>query len=299
MVIAAALLVGVGSAVVLSGKDVRGKQADRTTVAIWGSSSAARMAEQGDLSRVLGKPVYNGAVGGEIAVETAARMGAAPALLSVRGDSIPASGQVVVTTTSFGYRPYLRISGTLAGVAGVFRSDGSGGYIFIRSTPGAPVPAAGPLPFASDAAKEVDGSITLLWMGKNDLKQSDWVSADTNTRAAWRYASTHSGRVLVIGHFTDAWMTPGGRARAAFDQLQASYQAEYGDRFVDVQRYLGSDQVWTDLGVTPTAADRTAQARGVLPPSLDDGSHGHLITPAYVAIAEHLIKPDLERLTWI
>jgi hypothetical protein len=53
---------------------------------------------------------------------------------------------------------------------------------------------------------------------------------------------------------------------------------------VDVAAYLKGTQVWVDAGVTPTAADLSAQTAGVLPPSLSSNP-GHLNTAGYNAVA--------------
>jgi hypothetical protein len=271
---------------------------DAVEVAVWGSSSAQRLVEQGGLAATLGVDVYDGGVGGELSSVIAARQGGAPAMLQVVGGVIPASGTVRVRNLTFGPRPGIAIDGTLGGVPGALRSSGQGD-VFVRRSPGAEVPLPGPAPLVSDASVGHRGAVTLLWMGKNDVTQRRWAKADAGTRAAWAYAQAHSGKVLVLGHFADAGMVPGSPEREGFDRLQEAYAAEYGADFVDVEAYVCSPQVWTDTAVRPTDTDLAAQRAGTLPPSLDDGQGQHLSPAGYRAVGERLVRPRLLQRGWL
>lgn len=268
-------------------------------VAVWGSSSAQRIVQQGALAQTLGVAVYNGGAGGELSSVIAARQGGSPAMLQVVGGLIPGSGDVAVRTETFAPpRTGFTLGGTLAGVAGTLRTSGDG-YVFARRTTGPEVAVPGEAPLISNASVVHDKDVTLLWMGKNDVSVLQWRTAADKTRAAWTYAQAHSGRVLVLGHFADADMVPGSAERDAFDRLQQAYVSDYGADLVDVEAYVCSPQIWTDTSTTPTATDLAAQRNGTLPPSLDDGHGQHLSPTAYRAVGEHLLRPRLLELGWI
>jgi hypothetical protein len=272
---------------------------DTLEVAVWGSSSAQRIVEQGALAQTLGVRVYDGGAGGELSSVIAARQGGAPAMLQVGGGMIPASGQVGVRNATFAPpRTGFTLGGTLAGVAGTLQTTGDG-YVFVRRTPGSEVTVRGEAPLISNASVAHDQDVTLLWMGKNDVSVLQWRTAADKTRAAWTYAQAHSGRVLVLGHFADADMVPGSAKRDAFDRLQQAYVSDYGADLVDVEAYVCSPQIWTDTATTPTATDLAAQRRGTLPPSLDDGHGQHLSPAAYRAVGAHLVEPRLKSLGWL
>ena len=267
-------------------------------VAVWGSSSAQLIVEQGGLAGVLGVPVYDGGVGGQVSSQIAARQGGAPAVVAVVGGVLPGTGTVRVRTATLPAAAGFSLPGTLAGVPGTLRSDGKG-WVFDRRSPGPEVPVPDPTPLVSDAGVAHEHDATLLWMGKNDVDDGQWRAAAANTRAAYDLAQARSGRVLVLGHFANRDMTPGSSARVAFDALQQSYAADYGASFVDVEAYVCSAQIWVDTGVTPTGADLAAQQHGTVPPSLGDAAGEHLSTAAYHAVAERLLRPRLLGLGWV
>ncbi len=268
-------------------------------VAVWGSSSAQRLVEQGGLAETLGVAVYDGGAGGELSSVIAARQGGSPAMLRVVGGTIPASGDVAVRNATFAPpRTGFTLGGTLAGVAGTLRTSGDG-FVFTRRTPGPEVAVPAETPLVSNASVVHGADVTLLWMGKNDVSVLRWRTAAEKTRAAWTSARARSGRVLVLGHFADADMVPGSAKRDAFDRLEQAYTTDYGADLVDVEAYVCSAQIWADTSTAPTPEDLAAQQRGTLPPSLDDDHGQHLSPAAYRAVGQHLVEPRLRRLGWL
>lgn len=284
----------------VAGTDVYPVKADASRVAGFGSSSMARIdAEFGALFSSKGAAYYAGGKGSEMAEHIAARLGSVPALVTVEGGSIPASGAVAITTSNVplinAIRPY---TGTLAGVPGTFgyRADPAS-FIFTRTTAGAVTPVPAGTPFIADASSYRDATV-LLWMGKNNMHLAD--GADTAIRltdASFDWLAPLAKRCLVLGHFVDTnWPAVHGE-RDRIKKTNDAHRKRYGRLFVDVSAYITGTQVWADTGITPTQADLDQQAIGNKPPSLSF-DNGHLSEVADAAITNNLIAPRLTELGW-
>jgi hypothetical protein len=276
-----------GSDTYLRGEEVLPIFPDMTRIAGWGSSTMA-----GLFSRLqtwaasLGATYFNGAQGGEYADATTARLGSHPALLSVAGGQIPASGSVVVTASNMvpdnSLKPF---TGTWNGVAGTLSSTATV-ISFARTTAGTAVPVENGLPFLPDLGGEHRADFTILNIGKNTLSNPDGTSADVikRTHEAFAWLSPQVKRVVVLGQFVD-WDTPAvSTIRTKILETNAALKLRYGPQFVDVLGYITSPQVWIDTGITPTAEDLAQQALGNKPPSLSIDK-GHFNDAGYTAVA--------------
>ncbi|WP_052061881.1 hypothetical protein [Rhodococcoides fascians] len=270
-------------------------------LAVWGSSSAQRLVSQGGLQSVLGIPVYSQGIGGEEIQHSAAKANAVPVLVQPVGGSIPASGAVAVTVTnSFPVNPTVSIAGTLAGVAGTlaYTATPTAGYTFTRTTTGSVVAVAAPTPFVSGDGVTYRDNAHVFWPGKNNLSA---VSATEEARVIdytakhWRQVGAFSKRRLLLGHFANQnWEAD---RIAQNTRVNTAFAGIAGDKYMDIGAYITSSAVWVDTGLTPTAEDLAAQAKGVLPPSLAADVQ-HLSHTGYNAVAK-LIGAKLLALGWV
>ncbi|QQS17876.1 hypothetical protein IPL68_04410 [Candidatus Saccharibacteria bacterium] len=142
--------------------------------AIWGSSSAQGYLGGGvsvgsELQARFGIPTYNGGVGGQWSTHIAARQGGRPALLSLSGGSIPASGTIAATTPTMHILSF-SATGSLQGVNGTLASSGDlTTYQFTRSVSGSVTGVPNDTPFIPTQGSQRRANGTIIWSGKNDI----------------------------------------------------------------------------------------------------------------------------------
>lgn len=271
---------------------------DTANITTWGSSSIDRITGALEVALVgTGVTLHNEGVGGELIEEHAARLGSTPALITIPGGSIPASGTIAVTSPMRAVlKPY---TGTLAGVPGTLDWPGQvhGQLTFTRSAPGAVTAVPAGTPFIPDVGMASRNHVTFLWVGKSDLAEAGKTNyVVTETNKMFDFLTPMVKRALVLGHFINSDRAPANLEHVQATAVNAAYKARYGDLYVDVAGYLASPQVWIDTGITPTATDLTQQANGVKPVSLSS-DNGHLNAAGYTAVAK-LIFGRLNALGW-
>lgn len=271
--------------------------ADAGNMTCWGSSSMQGLIPH--LAPLLSAiTVHNEGKGGEWSQHIGARMGAIPALLTVSGDEIPASGSVQVTASNVPPLALMKdFAGTINGVHGTLSSDGTT-QTFTRTSPGGAAPVVAGTPFISEVGNDSRQHTTMLWPGKNNLKTvgaSALVIEQTEKMFAW--LSPLVKRCLVLTHFVDSDQSPGSLQYSQVAQVNADYLARYGPLCVDVNAYILSPQVWADTGITPTAADLQMQADGIKATSLSSDNL-HLNDAAEVAVAG-FVRQHLQNLQWV
>lgn len=248
----------------------------------------------------MGASLYLGAKWGERSEHIIARLGAKPARLTFPSNTIPASGSVTVTSSNLPASSWLKpFTGVISGVAGTVSSTDTT-ITFTRTTAGSAVTVDADLPFVPDAGPPYRGHAAIIKLGHNNL----WMGAgaqriieDTDTAFAW--FSALAKRVLVIGLYANTDVLPGDIRYTNVTLANAAMRARYGHLFWDIQAYLSSPQVWTDTGVTPTAADLEQQARGSMPQSLAraPGDTIHLSDHASRSVAKQIAQ-KLTDLGW-
>ncbi|AIY01221.1 hypothetical protein ART_1622 [Arthrobacter sp. PAMC 25486] len=271
---------------------------DVKNITIWGSSSAERIGAA--LSSALastGATFHNEGKGAETSQHISARLGSVPALLTVAGGSIPASGPVTVTASNMGNSAEMKpFVGALNGVKGQLTST-STVFTFTRSTPGETTSVVAGTAFIPTIGTASRQHVTFLWMGKNNLSGSGSAPlVIEQTNKAFDYLSPMVKRVLVLGHFVDTAQSSGSTQWTNVRTVNAALAARYGDLFLDVDAYLSSPQLWTDTGITPTSNDLVQQGNGIKPDSISHDS-GHLNAAGYTAVSA-LIRKKLSALGW-
>jgi len=259
---------------------------DLRNITGWGSSSmqfigdflAAVFSDTGATFHGEGKSAEN-------SQQISARMGSIPALITVPGGSIPASGSVVVTSTSIPTNAALKpFTGTLNGVHGTLSSTTTE-ITFTRTTVGSATAVPAGTPFVSEVGNAARNHVTMLWNGKNNMGS---VGAHTlvieQTNTSFDYLSPLVKRCLVIGHFVDSDQTVGSTQYNNVLATNSAYASRYGDLYFDVRSYVSSPQLWVDTGITPTSTDLAQQADGIKPDSVSQDA-GHFNTAGNTAIA--------------
>lgn len=264
---------------------------DMTRMAGWGSSTIEYLgAEIAAEMAGFGVSYYNGGDAGVRAEHTLAQMGARPALLTVSGGQIPASGGVTVTASTMPASSYLRaFAGTLAGVAGTLSSTDTV-LTFTRAADGAAVAVPADTPFLPAVAAQYRTAAVILNIGKNNFSSSiapnDGPAIAALTDQAFAWLSPLVKRVVIMGHAVNRDTAAVSTLRDRVLACNAQLSATYGGLYFDLQGYMVSPQIWTDNGVTPTQADLDAQATGNKPPSLSlDDQHFNAAGDAAVAKA--------------
>lgn len=267
---------------------------------IFGAGSSSMQGIGPYLEAVMADTVatfHNEGKSGEVSEEIFARLGSRPALLTVAGGSIPASGPVAVTASNMGSTQYLKpFAGVLRGVKGTLSWSGTE-MVFTRASSGSAVPVPAGTPFIPDLADMARKSVAILWAGKNNVSSPTGATrAIEQTDQAFDWFSPMVKRVLVLGHFVDNDVAPGSIRRTNVETINAAHKARYGDLFVDIAAYLASPQLWVDTGISPTSNDLAQQADGVLPDSVASNA-AHLNDAGYQAVAK-LIRNHLTMLGW-
>lgn len=258
--------------------------ADRHAIVAWGDSLTAGAGCTGGcdypaVAQTLFDPprsVVNMGMGGQTATQIAARQGGVPLLLSVSGDTIPASGSVAVTERNVDVliesgTPAGALEGWLGGVFGTLSTDESGDWSFERENSGAPVDCPARSRLTSSLAIALRDRIAWLWMGRNGAAPGHDVVGDV---AASVGALGH-GRYLVGAILPSASDSPG--ALDAIVATNAALATAHGDRFVDLFATLTAAQ-------DGSGDDLADVAGGLVPRSLRSDAV-HLNDAGYALVA--------------
>ncbi|MEV7648812.1 hypothetical protein [Arthrobacter sp. NPDC089319] len=274
-------------------------------MACWGSSTAAGMSpDLALLASAYGMTYFNGGAGGQTAEQILARLGSRPA--HVDAGVIPASGSVLISSPSMSAKDAASFSapGALAGIPGkLSKAHGAQpGYSFRRSQPGNRMRIPDGTPFLSAEGNEFRAGISHLSIGKNNLTGKHHATTDPDTIIEWtqtadEWLSAAGGHVLVWGHFVNTGTHASSPVRRRINRVNDALAAQYGPRYVDLDRLLTQRGVWEMAGVRPRPEDLMEQTRGNKPPSLSS-NRAHLNTAGY-AVLRRVIEGKLDNLGWL
>ncbi|HBZ7909522.1 TPA: hypothetical protein MM072_005009, partial [Klebsiella pneumoniae] len=267
----------------------------RTIVGLGSSSTSRSNSTYTAMAGDFGAAYVSMGTSGAIIAQNAAHIGAVPALITVSGGSIPASGGVAVTASNIPSNGInMAMGGTLAGVAGsIAWSNGNTGT-FTRSASGTAVTVPDGTPFIPNSSKYRANQI-ILESGKNDInhnRDAAYILAMTEKIVDW--LAPFLSTAVVMGHFNNHAYTTAQKTTLA--AVNAGIVSTYGSRAIDQQAWLVSSTIWDQLaaeGVTPTSQDLTDQANGLPPTQLMVAEKDHLTPAAYGYRMKYLVKPKL------
>jgi len=144
-------------------------------------------------------------------------------------------------------------------------------------------------------------SISIIQTAKNNL-QYGYASQTENAKNSYDEIVRQielvqpDARYIVLGHHVNHGVTEA--VKSGVLEVNTYLKNKYKNRYVDIQNWVTSSQIWTDLSITPTQADLDAQASGWIPPSVSsDGVH--LDTFASDYYVDHFIVPKLVAMGYI
>jgi hypothetical protein len=259
--------------------------------------------------------VYNQGLSARTSTELVFRQGGVVPLVTVTANTIPASGPVAVTqmTPATSYRhanstPGIwEWEGTLAGIPGKLKHDiqsasPSGGWSFERTTAGAATPVPKESPFIMTLADAYREATLILWYGRNNGGvQNDYMDTVRDTRAAIAHLTPDQPRFLVVSILTNSVERRDGSSgnQEAYGKVMTANNAlaaRYGDRFLDVRKYLITNGL-ADAGLTPTPQDLLDIASDTVPASLR-ADETHPNAKGYTVIANYIYQALLAK-GWI
>jgi len=204
-----------------------------------------------ELALLLNVPVVNEGVSGNTSTQIGVREGGVPAVVSVDGGVIPATGGVTVTfptcsasncptyTPVTPYGPTGGISGTIRGVHGTVTIDATGTVLtFTRTTPGSAVNAPGSPQFVVDTPYA--NYIPVFWEGRDDF---DW-PVQILSDLAGQVATVSPGQNYVILSILNEnrpqeWYgVPGNGLYQWLIPFNEQLGAIYGPHYIDVRKLL-------------------------------------------------------------
>ncbi len=245
----------------------------------------------------------NLAVGGQTSTHIAGRFGAIAPLLTVAGNSIPASGPVTVTacrvlktdgTLDNGFTPITNqgsntLYGSLAGVLGTWtRAAGDGSYTFTRAVDGTAVGCPEGTPFKPVWA-DYDLNTLVIGLGRNNLGDLPTIKRDVEACSAAQRSIEKRQIILTVTN--GGSITPGvptnegvgtttGNNVVALELWAESRFTGPGFEVVNVRKLL----MQHGDGSTDDNADIAA---GTVPRSLRIDAV-HYSAAAHLLIAEHI-----------
>ncbi len=216
-------------------------------IAVWGDSTTSgvgasdpSLSYPAQLQALTTRPVFNGGVSGQTSDQIAARQGGAPALVSLPGNTLPASGTVVLEAPSTfpvsaeGPGP---ITGTIAGFHGQldYQIDGANNpqLTFTRDDSGTTESIAAQTPFHPDTFGR-ENQINVFWMGQNNFYNPSGVKSDIAKSVAFL---SHQ-KFIVMSLLNAGSETRGTPAYDQLAQINADLAQTYPDNFLDIRKIL-------------------------------------------------------------
>jgi len=227
------------------------------------------------LAALLGQTVTNVALSGTGSTEISIRAGGVVPLLTIPGGVIPATTAAVSVTWDVGDvyvgtgQPARVYTGKVRGVPCTLRYDSTTGLVTLaRTTAGAELPVASPIPFIVDIPHM--GKRHIVWSGRNDYPKSIAYAPIDRLLARLEQEGAEYLLVSVCNKTSEAAGSAGYLEIAALN-LQLLKRAPRA--YVDMRGRMIREGLAL-AGLTATAADTLAISEDRIPPALfDDGLH--------------------------
>lgn len=230
-------------------------------VSAWGDSLTESGLNTDSWVALLGQQValgfYNGGGWGQSSPQIAGRQGGQPPLVTLTGNQIPASGQVIVTYSSVNIFVADHIAsrdGVIAGIPGTLSWDGTTTR-FTRATPGIAVPVTAFTRFTPTDGSRRREWAQIIWAGRNG-----GTDPAPNLDSVNRMIGYGNGRFLVL-QIPPAMGWPDASA------INYAFRERWPDNYVPIADWLRSTAAATAVGITFTSGDNTDIANGLIPTS--------------------------------
>lgn len=230
------------------------------------------------LQSLTARTVFNGGVSGQTSDQIAARQGGAPALLTLPGNSLPASGQVVIqdqSTFPVSAEGPARLTGTLTGIHGTLTFNG-GNLVFQADQSG----SARTVPPRSAFHPDTFGSqseINVFWMGGNNFYDPAGVKSDIAKARA--FLST--GKFIVLGLLNGGSEPRGSAPYDLITRLNTDLAAAYPNNFLDIRAILVASY-------DPSSPQDVADHRNDVPPASLRNDDQHPNQAGYAIVAQRV-----------
>jgi len=203
------------------------------------------------LASLLGRTVENKALSGRLSKHIAGNMGAAALLLSVTGDTIPASGAVIATFNPAAANLFsnsnmgtISYTGSLYGIRGTlavsYTGPDTGTATFTRTAAGCPEIIPPDTPFIIDTAGH-EFNTTVIWAGKNDqITNPTTAVADilANVARMVAFLKPVDKRFIVMGIHAARYEPIGSGYQTVINAINQALRIAYPNNFLDIGRIL-------------------------------------------------------------
>lgn len=139
--------------------------------------------------------------------------------------------------------------------------------------------------------------ILVIWVGSNDLYGANDTSLFetivANQEAMINYAGTDE--FIIVGYTADMYIG-NNNYRTCVDDFNALMAEKWGEKFLNVKAYMGTEQCLADHGITPTEKDMEFLNKGWIPPSLleDSANLIHFNQLGYDIVADMVAEKIVE-----
>lgn len=250
---------------------------------------------------ILNRPVVNLGVGGQWGNEIVARFGAKPVIVTISGNTVPASGPVALSAISDdisyfnGIPAYsgMPIAGILyprdgtpirGSLVGTNTTPGgehaSGSYTFVREASGASQFVQSDSPFVSSLYMENDSNTLIAMLNRNDIDELfagtlTYVECVENAVALIERLRPRFPSVYILEDWNAAYESTEfpGSPHIVFEKLGNLMEQVLGDRYIRTRR-LAIDHGLAIAGIAPNAGDLQDIAGDVVPRSLREPAQG-------------------------
>lgn len=184
--------------------------------------------------------------------------------------------------------------GWINGIHGNLSEVGSD-MVFTRTTNAASDTAINQaVQFIPDLGNQYRNAIGIYWIGKNNLTSGvSWLNdVDQLIKGhdeMIEFSASMFKRFVVLTHYCDTDEPAVSEARDRINRCNDLYKQRYRDSVFDAEAIILGQQIFTDLGITKTAADDAAIAKRSLPPSLAKDA-GHCTDAVYEYISNKLVE---------
>ncbi|MBE6574218.1 MAG: hypothetical protein E7652_07480 [Ruminococcaceae bacterium] len=142
-----------------------------------------------------------------------------------------------------------------------------------------------------------EDDVLVIWIGSNDLYGANDTSLfDTivaNQQAIIDYAGTDE--YIIVGYTADMYIG-NNNYRTCVDDFNALMAEQWGDKFLNVKAYMGTEQCLADHEIEPTEQDIEFLNKGWIPPSLleDSANLIHFNQLGYDIVADMVAEKIVE-----